>query len=289
MKSFLLFSLFCAVALICAGCSGETSISPQSGEGLPSDLGSLLDEALANFNRYYGNIGTALSYSYLGTIGNIEQKQEVVAEITNSSIARVPKIVFEDTLFSGSIVSLQEENIPQTELNEWQNLVNSLVEVGMHLIRIYWRANGEDFSSLCVATDEDIVYDNILSNVVIVEGQEQKLRCLDYTIYWLWGGERGKVIAEVTASCDGVINCGRHCTASMTLGEARINCRTRTQGNCCVLEYSFAWATPLVWISVDTDEFTLRTSGLGSSGEGNGSCSDCCSQDFEEGPVTHVE
>ncbi|WP_369019183.1 hypothetical protein QBE54_04640 [Thermatribacter velox] len=289
MKSFLLWSLLCVVALIGAGCSGGTSVSPQSEEGLPSGLRSLLDEALANFNQYYGNIGTALSYSYLGTIRDVAQKQEVIAEITDPLMARVPKITFEDTLFSGNIVSLQNETISQTELNEWRNLVSSLIGVGMHLVRIYWRANGEDFSTLCVATAEDIVYDNILSNMVIVEGQEQKLRCLDYTIYWLWGGERGKIIAEVTASCDGVINCGRHCSASMTLGEARINCRTRVQGNCCVLEYSFAWATPLVQISVSTDEFTLRTSGLGSSGEGNGNCSDCCEQDFEEGPPTHVE
>jgi hypothetical protein len=289
LKSFLLWSLLCVVALIGAGCSGETSISPQSEEGLPSGLRSLLDEALANFNQYYGNIGTALSYSYLGTIGDVAQRQEVITEITNPLMARVPKITFEDTLFSGSIISLQEETISQAELNEWQNLVSSLIGVGMHLVRIYWQANGEEFSTLCVATAEDIVYDNILSNMVIVEGQEQKLRCLDYTIYWLWGGERGKIIAEVTASCDGVINCGRHCSASMTLGEARINCQTRTQGNCCVLEYSFAWATPLVQISVDSDGFTLRTSGLGSSGEGNGNCSDCCEQGFEGGPTTHVE
>jgi len=289
LKSFLLLGLLCIVILVCVGCSGETSISPQSEEGLPSGLRSLLDEALANFNQYYGNIGTALSYSYLGTIGDVAQKQEVITEITNPLVARVPKITFEDTLFSGSIISLQEETISQAELNEWQNLVSSLIGVGMHLVRIYWRANGEEFSTLCVATAEDIVYDNILSNMVIVEGQEQKLRCLDYTIYWLWGGERGKIIAEVTASCDGVINCGRHCSASMTLGEARINCQTRTQGNCCVLEYSFAWATPLVQISVDSDGFTLRTSGLGSSGEGNGNCSDCCEQDFEGGPTTHVE
>jgi len=154
----------------------------------------------------------------------------------------------------------------------------------MHLVEINWQQGIEIFTTQCITSDTSIVYDNILSNAVLIQSKS-KINCLDYTITWIWGSERGRITADLNAICSetgALLYCNKNCSAYMSLGSAQINCKTKVVENCCVLEYSWAWGTPLVWISVKTDNFTLETSGLGSSGEGSGSCVECCAGEKED-------
>jgi hypothetical protein len=150
----------------------------------------------------------------------------------------------------------------------------------MHIVTINWQKGTDTFTTTCVTNDTEIIYDNMLFNAVMVE-TKSKAKCFDYQISWLWGSERGRIIVNLDCVCiEGhIAACPYTCTAYMTLGDAKVNCKITQTENCCYLNYSWAWATPLVTITVQTDNFTLQTSGIGSSGQGSGSCYCCCGVD----------
>ncbi len=251
-------------------------ISP-SGE-LPVAVLEDLDSAIKNWNQIYGTSVQATGYFYQGRIDSVFELDETVAGILDPDRAWIPDI---DVSGSASAdARLLSELLPQVRseaLENWRSMVKSRVQVGLHIFQIDWRKGNETFTTTCVTNDSTIVYDNMLSNAVLV-GASSRRNCEDFVIEWLWGRERGRITVSLWAVCkDGkVVNCERNCSANMSLGSAQVKCKTRVVGNCCILDYSWAWGTPLVWITVKGDNFTLETSGIGSSGEGSGSCTDCC-------------
>jgi hypothetical protein len=164
-------------------------------------------------------------------------------------------------------------------ISDWEDLVESLIQTGMHFVTINWQKGTDTFTTTCVTDDTNIIYDNMLSNAVMVE-TKSKAKCFDYVISWLWGSERGRIMVFLDCVCvEGhIVACPYTCTAYMTLGDAKVNCKVTKTEDCCYLDYSWAWASPLVTISVQTDNFTLQTSGIGSSGQGSGSCFCCCEE-----------
>ena len=149
----------------------------------------------------------------------------------------------------------------------------------MHYVTITWQKGQETFTTTCVTDNTDIIYDNMLSNAAMVQFKS-KGRCFDYEINWLWGSKRGEITVDLNCICfEGqLISCTHTCIAWMSFGDAKVNCKKTQDENCCYLDYSWAWASPLVTISVQTDNFTLQTSGIVSSGQGSGSCFCCCEE-----------
>lgn len=273
MRRVALLTLFVVFSL--GGC-----ISPP-GE-LPMAALQDLDTAIHNWNQIYGTNVQATGYFYRGRIDSVSELNETVTGILDPDRAWIPDIdVNNPASADAKLLSELLPQIRQEALESWESMVRSKVQVGLHIVQINWRKGSETFTTTCVTNDSTIVYDNMLSNAVLVRASSRR-DCEDLVIEWLWGGERGRITASLRAVCTGgkVINCERNCSANMSLGSAQVNCKTRVMGNCCILDYSWAWGTPLVWITVKGDNFTLETSGIGSSGEGSGSCTDCC---YEEG------
>lgn len=263
-----------------AGCSpSPTPTATPIPSQLPDAVKNQLETAIYNWNTIYGNNLQALSWTYKGIIDTSNEVNSILNQILDPNQAWIPKVnPNQPQLAKAFLLSNQLDLIPLTTRSQWENTVRSLIQTGMHLVEISWQQGIESFTTQCITNDSSIVYDNILSNAVLIQSKF-KINCFDYTITWIWGSERGRIIADLNAICSetgAILYCSKNCSAYMSLGSAQMNCKTKVVGNCCVLEYSWAWGTPLVWISVKTDNFTLETSGLGSSGEGSGSCVECC-------------
>jgi hypothetical protein len=254
MKKLILISsvIIISLALLFTGC-----VAPPV-SGLPNTVKTKLDTAIANWNTLYGtNVQADTAWTYEGTTD---------VDISDPSSATASLL--------DNVTGLDAQTI-----SDWEDLVESLIQTGMHLVTISWQKGSVAFTTTCVTDDTDIIYDNILSNAVMVQ-TKSKAKCFDYVISWLWGNQRGNILVFLDCVCvEGqLIACLHTCTAYMTLGDAKVNCKVTKTEDCCYLDYSWAWATPLVTISVQTDNFTLQTSGIGSSGQGSGSCYCCCEE-----------
>ncbi|WP_018615337.1 hypothetical protein [Segetibacter koreensis] len=194
--------------------------------------------------------------------------------------------------------------------NEEQNIVQNLqqqvfpiLKVGQKVLTILWNANGKQFKSLCVYNDEGIVYDNMLSNIVLAKAtaaiDEVKLSSAslktntaqrpkqysftstvrDVTIKWLWGGTRGKVVIKHYIIWNGsnyIYDHGGSVDAWMSVGAAMgrwannyLNRRSRSK-----MAWGYGWATPTASFSIKFNSksitFSATTSGVGSKGSGDG-------------------
>ena len=276
MKKFILISivLIISITLLFTGCTAP----PVS--GLPNTVKTKLDTAIANWNTLYGtNVQADTVWTYEGTIDSTSELDTVLDAILSADSAWLPDVDISDP--SSATASLLDNvtGLDAQTISDWEDLVESLIQTGMHFVTINWQKGTDTFTTTCVTDDTNIIYDNMLSNAVMVE-TKSKAKCFDYVISWLWGSERGRIMVFLDCVCvEGhIVACPYTCTAYMTLGDAKVNCKVTKTEDCCYLDYSWAWASPLVTISVQTDNFTLQTSGIGSSGQGSGSCFCCCEE-----------
>ena len=273
MKIFgwFIFIFLFSMSIFLAGCA------PPPGGQLPSSVASLLDTALSNWNTNYGNEVQATGYTYAGTIDSASERNDILDTMTSPTKAYLPLIDIDNPSTATALLLQDANDVTAQMINSWETTLNTLIQQGMHIITINWTKGANTFTTTCIADNTTIVYDNMLSNAVLVSNVSKK-NCLNYTIEWLWGTERGKILADLNCVCmEGhPISCPYTCSAYMTIGDAQINCTTTMDELCCYLNYSWAWGTPLVSISVEVDGFSLKTSGIGSSGNGSGSCFCCC-------------
>jgi len=274
VKKLILISsvIIISLALLFTGC-----VAPPV-SGLPNTVKTKLDTAIANWNTLYGtNVQADTAWTYEGTIDSTAELDTILDAILSADSAWLPDVDINDTSSATAVLLEDVVGLDSQTISDWEDLVESLIQTGMHIVTINWQKGTDTFTTTCVTDNTDIIYDNMLSNAVMVE-TKSKVKCFDYQISWLWGSERGRILVYLDCVCvEGVIvACLKTCTAYMTLGDAKVNCKITQTENCCYLNYSWAWATPLVTISVQTDNFTLQTSGIGSSGQGSGSCFCCC-------------
>ena len=194
------------------------------------------------------------------------------------------------------------------------NLVKYLSEVEVKNLKkvvLDWRYKDEYFSTICLVSDQEgIIYDNIISNIVILQPIEQNLSSSTSTLrlksgsiedpptqngpisfsktsgataYWLWGAERGEATVTVSATGEAINGTkyiyGHHEEAYdyITIGSSGSGTilnsfSTGSNGN-----YDVAWmwylASPAITVNVTitNGSYTLDVSGiLGSEGHGSG-------------------
>ncbi|HEU4731484.1 MAG TPA: hypothetical protein VFT22_26500 [Kofleriaceae bacterium] len=186
-----------------------------------------------------------------------------------------------------------------------QAMVFPRIQVGQKALDVTWESQGRRFQSLLVYDDNGVVYDNLLSNIAVVQAnpvvqesppsrlgaakvdglvalanQSLSKRFIDLTITWIWGGTRGQIqLDHYVISCDNWVSfCddGGQSNAWMSLGTAGGD----TQRNALLppriskLAWAYGWATPTASFSIsfnaDSLTFSASTSGLGSAGKGSG-------------------
>ncbi len=186
-----------------------------------------------------------------------------------------------------------------------QAMVLPRIQVGQNALDVTWDSQGHQFQSLLVYDDAGVVYDNLLSNLAVVQSnpvaeatpptrtnaarvdgvvahanQQFSKRFVDLTITWIWGGTRGQIqLDHDVISCDNWVSfCddGGQSNAWMSLGSAGGD----TQRNALLppriskLAWAYGWATPTASFSLtfnaDNLTFSATTSGIGSAGKGAG-------------------
>ncbi|MEZ4361059.1 MAG: hypothetical protein R3B48_12820 [Kofleriaceae bacterium] len=182
-----------------------------------------------------------------------------------------------------------------------QQIVFPTLAVGQRTMDVTWQSNGEQFQTRLIYDENGIVYDNLLSNLVFVEGGEVEAqqppaagkgevgaqanqsfstRFLNYTISWVWGGTRGKIeLDHYVITCNNWVSfCddGGAANAWMSLGSAG----GQTRRNALIYPriskraWGYGWATPTASFSITWNSgsltFSASTSGVGSAGKGSG-------------------
>lgn len=255
------------------------SLASIQAEELPSQVQAELLTAIENWNNFYGSSVKARNWEYEGKIDSEGERRQIILEMTRPENAWFPDgDISEPDKVAAKQLGGYDESTDDASIAEWKEMIGQMVHVGHHVVRIMWKqdtANSE-FSTICITDDETIVYDSMLFNIVLVE---EHSRCLDLSIYWLWGRTRGRIIADLSAVCDGPVAraCSHNCSGWCTLGKAECMCKVTQYVDHCSLEYNWAWAVGFRSVEIQKDGFTLKVKGyIGSYGKGNGSCVDFC-------------
>ena len=248
-----------------------------------------LNNAVNNWNTYFGSHVRITDWEYIGTINDEIDKESTVQQIINPSRTYVTfGNPLEPETVSAILLSEALVDAPPETLTEWETVVRNNVNVGQHKVEISWEfvTSGITFTTIMIANDDEITFDSMFITAVLIK---EKIASKHIRICWLWQDtyedcSRGQIDAELTPKCDdcgNLISCDKECDAWMTLGEAKIECNTeQIAGNCCKLNYGYAWRTPTGSINIkwndETLEFEITVTGLGSSGMGSGSQTHCC-------------
>ncbi|WP_316835656.1 hypothetical protein [Pedobacter nutrimenti] len=209
-----------------------------------------------------------IGYEYQGTIKNTN---EVTALKTSILLGEnyIP-ILSKDILNKFSITTFQdakrvaqsigEQNKAQLTIDLIQKHLDKEIKAGLDIVKINWEANGKVFTSTCIASkDSGIVYDNMLSNVMLVKvsttinfksavpskvtnSQTTMLDLEDWTSIswyrkdeiiasWLWGSERGNAWVErqvngakSSANVKSISDYHSQAFDYMTLGQSESQC-----------------------------------------------------------------
>ena len=188
-----------------------------------------------------------------------------------------------------------------------QSEVFPLISKGQKLLDISWDLNGKQFVSKCIYNEDGIVYDNILSNIIFFDSdittQDSVKPSLDnstciskavdkteaqysftatvlnYTIKWIWGSTRGKIIIKHYIIWNGInyiYDHGGSAEAWMSLGSAKARWANNylARHSRSKMAWAYGWATPTASFSItfhtSTLTFSTSTSGIGSRGSGSG-------------------
>ncbi|WP_350242315.1 hypothetical protein [Deinococcus sonorensis] len=204
----------------------------------------------------------------------------------------------------------------QTDQLQHQDVVSNirstvlpLLNVGQGTVRLTWQSEGKQFQTTGVYDRSGLVYDSLLSNIVLVQDdtapqtasttqagarwnhadasvqpmstRARTARALSLTLKWVWGGTRGKITVDHTVIIKGskFIDQSGSAHYYMNLGSAGAKTRNTVlkATQLAKLAYGYAWATPTASFSISFDakkgdvggSFKVSLKGLGSKGGGD--------------------
>ena len=187
-----------------------------------------------------------------------------------------------------------------------QDIVFPELKTGQKVLDILWQANGKQFTTKCVYDENGIVYDNMLSNITLTEisaNSPDELKAsldansqsstnakvarqysftstvVNYTITWLWGSTRGRIVIKHYIIWNGsnyIYDHGGSSDAWMSVGSAsgRWANNYLSRSSRSKMAWGYGWATPTASFSIKLDykslSFSTSVSGVGSKGSGSG-------------------
>lgn len=184
--------------------------------------------------------------------------------------------------------------------SDLREFLNKRIKVGMNKMELTWECNSKIYKTNCITSDEEIVYDNIITNILCISEDSQfakgvspmiKTRSpenvgngeyaheMEWTAYWLWGSERGyaKVVHSISGSTGNLKGSSCYADSYMSIGnsdaKAQIKERKRGSNGYSVCNYAYFLATPLVSGSISgggSVDFSVSISGVGSEASGSG-------------------
>lgn len=276
-----------------------------------------LEEKLTNIMKNGGNILTrSLMFSssnfqlveYLN-IGKINSKKEIeqLKEYILSDESCFPYYDLDNERILlkkwKNIVNEKQYEDVRYSMDELSDYLNQKLEIGLDLIELIWKCESNYYRTICIASGNDILYDNIIVNTLcIIERSLNDSNCnllktnpvktrsesssiIKHTkswggdAYWLYGAERGSatIYHSVYGSGSSLYNSDCSASANMTLGSADAKAQITKQllgkngySNC---NYAYYIASPFVSFTIiggNGINFRLSMSGIGSSASDTG-------------------
>lgn len=199
-------------------------------------------------------------------------------------------------LYAGSLkkivpITMKEAKISNSAIQQFdparlKTYLDINVKPGLKKLKLNWNYKSMDFSSICLVSEEKgIVYDNLISNIMIVKQCSKQSNSISYSplilktanietdngsisyyngismnAYWLWGSDRGNATVNYNVGGhvqDGIKYIDNHyenASCNMTIGtcDAKITVKSFETGSGGHYECVYGWylASPLVSISM---------------------------------------
>jgi hypothetical protein len=271
-------SFFKLLALLLLGFPVSVRAVDFQGGDLPEGPRSQLNKALNAWNENYGTHVRAVQWNVRGKIGTGSLSLGSVREdISNPARAWVPDGDIDHPKDMRAVRLDQVEGIEPESIKSWRLSADKAVqEDAWYYIDISWEQDGQKFHTTAVASQDRLLYESMIFNARLARKHNS---CFYTSILWLWGDVSGEITADIKSLCEKqtVTSCDEACEAWMTLGSAEVKCDAKkVSATTCQMKYAWAWATPLVSLRFQAEKFDFTTSGIGSRGKGNASCSLKC-------------
>lgn len=314
MKKKITKSLICVICVFSFLFSCQKSVDVQKVQPEITPLPSSVEKQIIDAKKNLALLNIPASIVSYGAESEIKEDNQLSA--LKQTLVGNDNIVPEFDGVHGSsfrIAKIQDRmNAFRQNPDEEQNIVQNIQDIvfpeikkGQKVMDILWHVSGQEFHSKCIYADTGIVYDNMLSNIAMVEMAEPSAKdvkltssmsredaqknmakqysftstVLDYTIKWLWGSTRGKIVITHYIIWNGsnyIYDDGGTEDAWMSIGSASgrwarnyLNHHSRSK-----MAWAYGWATPTASFSIKLSAkyltFSTSTSGVGSRGSGSG-------------------
>lgn len=265
----------------------KQELSPINSQELPQEVQNQLDLSKANLTKYLkgdlqidkitilGKIKTDKGITLAQNIISNEESAVAFGNIKESKSVVVEKM---KNLYSGETLRTSQNNIKDVATSEIKSEDN--------ILEITWINKGKKFTSLCFYSNSGIVWDNILSGLVMMDpngktevSNNTNAKVLSkwykqwWTATWLWGSDRGEIGYQITIYYSGttVSNTDVSDWGYMSLGSARSESKvTKETGSYGQCRYALGLCTPTGSLSFNSTNFSVSFSGLGSNIVSNG-------------------
>ena len=265
----------------------KQQLSPVSSQELPQTVQNQLNLSKTNLSEYLNDdlqIEQVVVLGKLNTTKGIMLAHDILSNNENTIAfgnikdAKTVVVAKMKDLYSGDKLTATQKSIKDVVVNE--------IKPDDNLLEITWLNKGQKFTSLCVYRNSGIVWDNVLSGLIIMdpkgkievsnEGQSKiasKWYKQWWTATWLWGSDRGEIGYQITIYYSGstVSNTDVSDWGYMTLGSARSESKvTKETGSYGQCRYALGLCTPTGSLSFSYSSFSVSFSGLGSNIVANG-------------------
>lgn len=265
----------------------KQELSPASSQELPQAVQNQLNLSKANLSRYLSDelqiaevevLGKISTDKAIATAQNVVSNEESTIAFGNIKDKKSVVIGKMKNIYSNGTLASTKKNISEIAAKE--------IQLEDDLLKITWTNKGQKFTSLCFYRNSGIVWDNVLSGLIMMD-TEGKIEVSDetqskiaskwykqwWTASWLWGSDRGEIGYQITIYYSGstVSNTDVSDWGYMSLGSARSESKvTKETGSYGQCRYALGLCTPTGSLSFSYSSFSVSFSGLGSNIVSNG-------------------
>ena len=242
-----------------------------------------------------------VSFSYKGQIATEQDRQSVINTIAsdNSYVVSQYDGTTENTLKVNQLsdiknklvtASVDEGDTGKPVPENLRAALDTLVKIGQIYVEIHWKSSNKTFTSIAVCDQQNVIYDNMFSNIVTVENtpaiidaaglttmsSSRTATVVNLTIKGIWPlTHRGwvKITHSIYYSGGKIITDGSSADASMTLGSADAKAKSyKRTAAYSQITWAYGWATPTasfkITLNAKSGTFEASVGGIGSAGHG---------------------
>ncbi|MGS2739317.1 hypothetical protein [Sinomicrobium sp. M5D2P17] len=274
----------------------KSELTPLSTQDLPEAVKEQLELTRQNLAKYLPDDLQIMGIELLGSVTTekgvelshrtVKDKANVIAygNITDPASVQIDPM---ESLYSGKGLADTQSRVEEAAKEE--------IKSGDNVMQITWKRGEAIYKTQCFYRDSGIVWDNILSGLVMIDkagetetseeassGKEEGIQARTYskwykqwwTAKWLWGSKRGEMGYKITIyySSGRVSNTDVSDWGHISLGKAKSYSKvTKNSGAYGKCQYALGLCTPTGSLSFSSSKFKVSFSGLGSNVVANGS------------------